>query len=259
MTPLLDITNTYTRRARLTPALIVALPLGLAVLSWSPDGLKAWTVLWTLFVWAGGTGLMAQVARDRGREKEKELFRSWGGKPTTRLLRYAGCENPVLVMRRHAALQNVLVDIHIPTETEESADPQHADDVYDTCVRWLLEQTRDQKKFNLIFEENCNYGFRRNLWGMKPMGIMLCVLGFLLGLSVIAIHVKAHATVSPISYGSLACTLALLTFWIAWCNPSWIRLSANAYAERLLAASDTLGPVGTTPKRATRKAKDPSK
>lgn len=255
MTALLDITNTYTRRARLTPALIVVLPLGLAVLSWSPDGLKSWTVLWSLFVWAGGTALMAQVARDRGREKEKELFQSWGGKPTTRLLRYAGCENSILVTRRHTVLQKVLADIHLPTEAEELANFQDADNIYDTCVRWLLEQTRDQKKFNLLFEENCSYGFRRNLWGMKPMGIALGFVGFLLGSLAVAIHVKAHAAVSPISYGGLACTLALLAFWILWCKPNWVRLSADAYAERLLAAPDTFASP-EAPKKAPRKAKE---
>ena len=201
---------------------------------------------------------MAQVARDRGRTKENELFRSWGGKPTTRLLRYAGCENPILVTKRHMALQKVLAGMHLPTEEEESADAENADNIYDTCVRWLLEQTRDQKKYRLLFEENCNYGFRRNLWGMKPVGITLCILGLLLGLSALAIHIKADATVSPISYGGLVCTLALFIFWIMWCNPSWVRLSADAYAERLLAATDTFDSAAT-PKKATRKAKEPNK
>jgi hypothetical protein len=254
MTTLLDMTNTYTRRARLTPALIVVLPLGLAILSWSPDGLKSWTVLWSLFVWAGGTALMAQVARDRGRKKEKDLFDTWGGKPTTRLLRFAGSDNPILVIRRHASLRKALPEIHIPNEAEESADPQHADNVYDTCVRWLLEQTRDQKKFSLLFEENCNYGFRRNLWGMKPMGVVLCVIGFALGLAAIVIHGQTHVAVSPISYGGAACTLALLAFWIIWCSPGWVKLSADAYAERLLAASDTLNSTTASPKKSTRKA-----
>lgn len=253
MTALLDITNTYTRRARLTPALIVVLPLGLAVLSWSPDGLKSWTVLWSLFVWAGGTALMAQVARDRGREKEKELFKLWGGKPTTRLLRYACSENPVLVTRRHASLQKVLSDVHLPSEAEESADPQHADDVYDACVRWLLEQTRDRKKFSLLFEENCNYGFRRNLWGMKPMGLFICVLGLLLGSAAVFAHLRANDAVSPISYGGVACTLSLLAFWAVWCSPSWVKLPADAYAERLLASSDTFGSATAIPKKGARK------
>ena len=254
MTPLLDITNAYTRRARLRPALIVVLPLGLAVLSWSPDGLKSWTVLWSLFVWAGGTALMAQVARDRGREKEKDLFQRWGGKPTTQLLRYAGSSNPILVSRRHANLQRVLTDIHLPNEEEETADPEHADNVYDTCVRWLLEQTRDQKKFSLIFEENCNFGFRRNLWGMKPVGIILSVVGLLLGLAAIFIHLRASITVSPVSYAGAACTIALLGFWIVWCSPDWIKLSADAYAERLLAALETFNSTTTIPKKSPKKA-----
>jgi hypothetical protein len=253
MTALSAITSTYTRRARLTPALIVVLPLGLAVISWSPDGLKSWAVLWSLFVWAGGTALMAQLARDRGREKEKELFQLWGGKPTTRLLRYAGSENAVLVTRRHASLQRVFPDLHIPSDAEESADPHHADNVYDTCVRWLLEQTRDQKRFSLLFEENCNYGFRRNLWGMKPVGISLCVLGLVLGSAAIAIHFQMSTAVSPISYGGVACTLALLLFWTVWCAPRWVKLPADAFAERLLAAADMLSPAAAPPKKRTRK------
>jgi len=253
MTPLLDITSPYARRARLKPALIVVLPLALAVLAWSPDGLKSLTALWSLFVWAGGTALMVQIARDRGRRKEKDLFSSWGGKPSTQLLRYAGCENPVLVTRRHASLQKAIPDIHIPNEAEETGNLEHAGNVYDTCIKWLLEQTRDTKKFNLLFEENCNYGFRRNLWGMKPLGIVFCVVGLLIGASAVAVHIWAHALVSPVSYGALACTLLLLSFWVFWCSPGWVKLTADAYAERLLAAADTFGPVAAPPKKSTKK------
>jgi hypothetical protein len=137
--------------------------------------------------------------------------------------------------------------------------PRHADNTYDTCVRWLLEQTRDQKKFSLVFEENCNYGFRRNLWGMKPMGILLSTIGIIFGSAAVVIHVQAHTVVSPISYGGLACTLALLIFWTVWCSPGWVKLAADAYAERLLAAPDALGSAAPNPKKATRKAKSPTK
>jgi len=113
------------------------------------------------------------------------------------------------------------------------------------------------RQFNLLFEENCNYGFRRNLWGMKPMGIVLCILGFILGSSAVAIHVQTHAVVSPISYAGLACTLALLIFWIVWCKPNWLRLSADAYAQRLLAAPDTFASAAAGPKKTTRRAKEP--
>ncbi len=257
MTTPFDITNPYTRRARLKPALIVVLPLGLAVLSWSSDGLKSLTVLWSLFVWAGGTALMTQLARDRGRQKEKELFDSWGGKPTTRLLRYAGSDNPVLVRRRHDALQRAISDIHIPTEAEEAADPHHADNVYDTCIKSLLEQTRDQKRFEMIFDENCNYGFRRNLWGMKPFGIMICILGIFLSSAAIFLRIFAHLPLSLLSYGTVALNLTLLGFWVLWCNPGWVKLAADAFGEILLAAVGRLEvelPKSAKASKATRRS-----
>ena len=155
-------------------------------------------------------------------------------------MRYSGSENPVLVGRRHSSLQRALPDVHVPNEAEEVADPGTADNVYDTCVRWLLEQTRDQKKFVLLFDENCNYGFRRNLWGMKPAGVFLSVLGLALGASGIFVHTRAHAEVSPISYGGAACIMALLAFWVVWCRPEWVKLSLthspSVYLQRLTRA-----------------------
>lgn len=235
-----NLKDAYTRRARLTPALIVVLPLGLAVIAVSSDGLKAWTALWSVFVWAGGTALMAQLARDRGKRKEPELFQSWGGKPTTQLLRYRGCENSILVTRRHGALQKAIPDLHLPSEAEERVDPSASDHAYDTCVKWLLEKTRDQKKFPLVFDENCSYGFRRNLWGMKPVAIALAVASVLTGTVVIAIRLYNQSSVSAVSFGALGCIIGLLCFWILWCDPGWVRLAAFAYAERLLASIDAM-------------------
>ena len=162
-----SIKDSYNRRARLQAALVVALPLGLAVLSWSPDGLMSWNVLWSLLVSAGGTALMTQLARDRGVRKEKSLFASWDGTPTTRLLRHAGNENPVLLARRHRLMQASLPDVHFPSSSEEPLDPAGSDHVYATATTWLRSKTRNPRDFPLVFEENCNYGFRRNLWGMR--------------------------------------------------------------------------------------------
>jgi len=99
-----DVFNAYVRRARLQPAMIVAIPLGLATLAWSPGGIPGWSLIWSLFVFCGGTALMAQVARDRGKKKEPELFTSWGGKPTTCLLRHRDAANKTILSRRHQKL-----------------------------------------------------------------------------------------------------------------------------------------------------------
>jgi hypothetical protein len=234
-----EVKDVYNRRARLQPAFIVALPLGLTILAWSPDGLKGWTVLWTLFVWAGGTALLTHLARDLGKRKEPSLFQEWGGKPSTRMLRYADCENEVLVARRHDSLQKALPDLRIPTKAEELSDPKRSDDIYDVSVKWLLEKTRDKKKFPLVFEENCNYGFRRNLWGMRAWGILLSGMG--LGAGVAAgVFRSSRSEVPLVSYGAIACIACLLLFWLLICNAAWVKLAADAFAERLLASTDII-------------------
>jgi len=253
MMAILDITSPYVRRARLQPALIVALPLGLAVISWSQNGFKALAVLWSLFVWVGGTALMAQIARDRGRRKEAELFQLWGGKPTTRLLRYVGTENAALVNRRHTLLQKALPDLVLPSAQTEAVDPKGADDVYETCVRWLLEQTRDKKKYGHLFDENCNYGFRRNLWGMKPLALAIGLVSLGFGCAIIANHLYSHTQIMPVTWGAIAGIVALLAFWIGWCNSSWVKVAADAYAERLLAASETLQTARKSPRKESSK------
>lgn len=85
--------------------MLVVLPITLAVFAWFPGGMAGWGLVWSLFVFCGGTTLMAQVARDLGEKKELALFRSWGGKPTTRFLRHRDAPNKAVLLRRHQKLQ----------------------------------------------------------------------------------------------------------------------------------------------------------
>lgn len=238
----------YVRRARLQPALIVSLPIGLAILAWSQDGFTLWAPLWGLLAWAGSTSLLAQVARDSGKRKEPILFESWGGKPTTRLLRYKGASNSVMVTVRHRSLQAAFPDLEIPNEQEELANPKVSDDIYDACVRRLLERTRNAKHFPLVFEENCNYGLRRNLWGMRSWAIWVAVASALAGAP--AMKLASHL---PLTAGSVACIACLLLFWTFVCDSGWVKIAADAFAERLLASSEEIGKTGLTPKPATPK------
>ncbi len=235
-----DISNSYTRRARLQPAMLVALPLGLATLAWSPGGVAGWGLVWSLFVFCGGTALMAQVARDQGKKKEPALFRSWGGKPTTRLLRHRDAPNKILLSRRHQKLQRLVKGVKISTADEEMANLGMADDAYDACTAFLLEKTRKKDEFPLVFEENCNYGFRRNLWGMKPLGITTSLAGTAAIALLIGLNHRNGVGPSPIVLVCAVLNLFLLFGWLIWFTPNWVRITADAYAERLLAACEKL-------------------
>lgn len=233
--------DAYTIRARLWPFLIVALPLGFATLALLPGGIQGWDVLWSLFVFSGGTALFAEIGRNFGKVKEPRLFQVWGGKPTTRMLRHRGALNKQTLTRRHNQLRQMIEGLKIPTLDDENANPLEADEVYDSCIEFLRVQTRDKKKFPLVFEENCNYGFRRNLWGMRPLGILVSSLGIVtIGVFIALSYLVKGIPPSPlVIVGGLANLLFLLG-WITLFTPKWVKVAAEAYAQHLLESCDSI-------------------
>src|SRR5262245_43905742 len=118
--------DAYTRNARLKPALIAMLPVAWTIMAWGPGNASGWSALWTLFVAGGGTWLLSQVARDRGKKKENQLFDSFGGRPTERLLSHGHAQNPTRLRQRHAKLAELLPDLRVPSAEEEIKAPAAA-------------------------------------------------------------------------------------------------------------------------------------
>ncbi len=79
----------YTREARLAPAFLSVFPV-LLVLIISFRGLRdAIPALLSLLCVFGVVRWISHIARGIGDKKEVKLFRDWGGKPTTTMLRFA--------------------------------------------------------------------------------------------------------------------------------------------------------------------------
>src|SRR5579863_2036175 len=79
----------YTREARLAPAFLSLFPI-LLVLMLSFKGLQsAIPALLSLLCVFGVVRWISHIARGIGDKKEVKLFRDWGGKPTTTLMRVA--------------------------------------------------------------------------------------------------------------------------------------------------------------------------
>jgi hypothetical protein len=188
--------------------------------------------------------LLAQTGRDRGRRKEAELYELWGGKPSTVKLRYRDAAlNAHTKARYHANGQALMPGVKFPTAAEEAADPAAADSVYEAFGDVLRERTRETKKFSLIFEELMNYGFRRNLWGWKAVGTVLsgAVLVLLFGMLIWSTLRTSHL---PSLMGALLVDSLILFFWLFWASPGWVKIAGDAYADRLLEASDQLARGG---------------
>jgi hypothetical protein len=222
----------YVWKARRCPVLLAVLPVALAVLAAFPSA--DWKLMLPLFTFCGLFMLVGQVGRDRGSNLQDRLFASWGGKPTTVMLRHR--ESPfdeTTLAKLHDWLAGV-TGVQKPSKRKESASPEDADQVYEAFVRHLRDATRDKAQYPLVFEENVSYGFRRNTWGLRPYGIAAAVVGTLGA----ATNLFRFNSGPPLGMAIAATTAngLLLLFWLFWVQPRWVRIPARAYAERLMEA-----------------------
>lgn len=230
--------DSYSLRARLQPALIAVLPVGMAILAWFPDSRAGWGWFAAAATVSGLTLLMAEFARDQGKRLEPKLFASWGGKPTTVLLRHNGPLDRHTLSRYHAKLAALLPQLKMPDAEVESQRPSQADEVYESCVLFLLEKTRSRDGFPLVVKELTSYGFRRNLVGLRLAGITSALLGTMVcGWAVVT---KWPDPAAFVSVGVLVVSTVLLLAWLALIRPPWVRKAADAYPRRLLAACETI-------------------
>lgn len=228
----------YKLFARVLPMYLTLLPAGLAAQVWIGGNSIATGAITLL----GGplclAFLLAEFGRDAGYRKQERLWELWGGPPTTQLLRHRnGAVNPVVRTRVHKKLHKLMPDITLPTREEEAADPTAADHVYEACVQHLIGRTRDRARFRLLYKENVSYGFRRNLWALKPLGLVLCGLSFVTS---IAFILREWPTPAPNAAVAAVSSVVLAGVWLIRIRSSWIRIPADAYATRLLETCDEL-------------------
>lgn len=240
------ISDPYNRKARLQPALFIALPAMVTAFLLFPLFQSRWPGLVALFGSCGGVVWLTQVGRDRGKKLEPNLFRDWGGRPSVAMLRHRDQRLGAPLKERYRSfLAKNVPRLVLPSVADEARDPEVADAPYDAANAWLVAQTRDRKKFRLIFEENVNYGFRRNLWALRPFGFALdgaCLL--LIGyLAARAWNAKLESlSVETIGAGVVVLAHVLALVFVVRRN--WVRMAAEAYAGQLLAACDTLAVQG---------------
>jgi hypothetical protein len=238
----------YTIMARVIPAGIVALPVAGVAYTWAPFALT----------WAKGSAAAAalgaaaytlsHVTRDAGKRLEERLLVKWGGWPSTAVLRHRDSTfDEISKARFHRRLVDLGAAKQMPTKEEENADPVAADAAYSAAATWLRAKTRDTKKFPLVFEENINYGFLRNLLGSKWYG--LCVAGLCIAADLPAIWMgKSHGLVAAGSVALWVCILAGVT------EPGLHR-QAVTYARRLIEALDQIDGAKPAAPKAHKKAK----
>ena len=244
------VTDPYDRQARLYPALLCLLPLlALVALLYAPIA-SALTGVVTIAVSCGGLFLMMNICREMGKRLEDKLYREWGGKPTTQLLRHRDGIIDSVTKRRYHAFLAAKINAKFPDAEQEKSEPSKADDAYQSGARWLLDHTRRDcgKQFDLLFRDNVTYGFRRNALGARPFGILIA--SGCLVLALVKEHVLFDAggqivdwpmfgQLSPAAIASLAVSGVMVLVWLFFFTKASLRTSAFSFAQTLLRTCDT--------------------
>lgn len=228
----------YTLFARLFPAVIAAAPaLALAwVIATSGTEIKlvhgiAGTALAVLLV------AFADVARRRGKAIEPGLIGSMGSLPSVTMLRHRDptFDAPTKA-RMHAFLSSKIAEA-APTPDQEAQDPEAADGFYKRAGDWLRENTRSQKKFDILFNENVSYGYRRNLYALKWPALALNLL--IVAGCLVQYQFHWPATDAPGLMAVFVIAFLHASYLFAFSTRAAVFEAARIYARQLLLSFDS--------------------
>jgi len=229
--------STYTAVARLLPALFTVSPV-LVLLS------PALLIEPTRWLAAGASlgiyVLIALVVRRIGRWREPALLARWNGDfPSTAALRLTNPHtDPVARERRRADLEK-LHGRPLPTAQEEIDDPLRSTQrIRDAERRLRAKAAAHTATSPLLAPENRYYGFMRNTWALKPVGLTLAVAACAIACA-LGFHRGWTSGLASAAGWAAASTVAWLTFF----RPGIVHAAAQDYAERLFDVLDQLPPA----------------
>lgn len=225
--------DSYTWYARVLPVYLTIFPVAMVIAALPLRGLNLPISAIVSFVFVPLAYFGGELGSDRGKKRERGLWSKWGGPPTTRFLRHSNDEfNHVTRQRVHEKLRTL--GLHVPSPEEEQR--PSADDYYASCTDELIRRTRDSSRFPLVFKGLTQYGFRRNLFGLKPIALPISFISLAIcaGSAVLTWQSEDPSAIPIIA---TAISLGLLLSWLFWVKEEIVHVAANRYARFLLEAT----------------------
>ena len=119
MNPLDLITDSYERKARLYPAVVLLAPVVVTIIAIMSEKLSALQSLGVTVVGCGGTFLLSQLARDAGKKGEMTLFEKWGGLPSVAIFRHCDTRlDSITKAQYHKKLATLVKGVKTPSVAE---------------------------------------------------------------------------------------------------------------------------------------------
>jgi hypothetical protein len=187
-----------------------------------------------------------RMARAAGRARQEALYASWGGIPTTAMLRYRDTRlNPHTKRIFRERLSRLGPSFPVPDEAEEQRDPEAADLKIGAAMDEIRKRAK-VKGIKAVHRENINYGAARNAYGLKPFGLATC----LISATVLAVTIALRGGFSPTAL-ELVLGMAILIIACAkifGCTSNRVRQHGEAYALALYEAIEAVTPASRSKK-----------
>lgn len=235
----------YDVKARLFPGLLVLVPaIAFLVLLYGPKN-PAVVGLAAVMSSCGGPYLLASFVRTWGQHAQDRLFQKWGAQPSSILLRHRDGMLPMQTKLRYHKLVESRLAVAMPTAEDEQRDPGAADVAYAAAGDALRPLTNDRKAYPFVFKELVAYGFNRNAYGARWVGLAVAVLTLLAA----ALHAGA-LRLSPITVDLavldnshimvMVLALGMTGLWLLHFTSATVRLAGLSYAKRLWEALERI-------------------
>lgn len=225
----------YNLRARLSVGIILIAPWLLELYLFVPQIQKFTSTIIVLLITYGFCNLLIIYSRIPGTRAMKKCFPDL--LPTQKALLPSSNYIDQKSKERYYTFLSQNIDEFII-----SNDDADMKECISTAVTWLIAQTRDSQKFQLIAEENINFGFSYNLLGLKPLGLTMCSIGTIFNTVLFFLNYKQFVNLDLTDIVcSFIVNLTFLLIWIFIINKNLVISSGKKYARALLSACDSLG------------------
>lgn len=184
--------------------------------------------------------IVARLVRDRGNIVQERLWKAWGGNPAAQKLRWKG-GHAATVSRLHRRV-DVMTGVRLPDRAAEELDPEAAEDTYEDTVARMRELTRHHGKYPRVYAELVQYGATRNLYGLRPVGLIVAGSVLLAMITAATLNIVRVTTLAwwSMAASALGATVVGLV-WLFIVTPQFVRLPADRYADALLATAGEPG------------------
>lgn len=224
--------DNYNIRARLCPSLILLSPVLINMYLIIDIIRELSTTIVVFIVSLAISNLLILISRYQGDKKiekilDKDVLADNILKPTNNIL------DNITKQRYYDFLNKNIKDVNLNMKCDN-------EDEYKTSIKWLKRQTRDKSKHSLIFEENINIGFCKNLYGLKCYGIVVSIS--LITILLVYSYIKFELSIVTIPLEiilSLCIDIMFLLIWIFAVNRKIINLTYKKYSLALLESCDT--------------------